>query len=156
MKFPISVLFLDKKRKGSVKIRAAMPRWRSGGLWGPFPVLELPSGTAGPREQPPAISWNSKRTTADVPYREPEVARRCPIGKGTMPGRMTTLVAAGMLCLPLVQEVSSDASDGQIADYGAAGGSRPRSSLAHDTQSCGGVPPGKQLHSRLRTSFERR
>ena len=45
MKFPIDVLFLDKKRK-VVKIRAAMPRWRmSACLWA-HSVLELPSGTA--------------------------------------------------------------------------------------------------------------
>jgi uncharacterized protein len=45
MKFPIDVLFLDKRRK-VVKIRAAMPRWRmSACLWA-HSVLELPSGTA--------------------------------------------------------------------------------------------------------------
>jgi hypothetical protein len=45
MKFPIDVLFLNKKRK-VVKIRAAMPRWRlSLCLWA-YSVLELPSGTA--------------------------------------------------------------------------------------------------------------
>jgi uncharacterized protein len=44
MKFPIDVLFLDKKRK-VVKIRAAMPRWRMAmSLWA-HSVLELPSGT---------------------------------------------------------------------------------------------------------------
>ncbi|HEX5227128.1 MAG TPA: DUF192 domain-containing protein [Bryobacteraceae bacterium] len=45
MKFPIDVLFLDKRRK-VVKIRAAMPRWRmSACLWA-HSVLELPSGMA--------------------------------------------------------------------------------------------------------------
>jgi len=45
MKFPIDVLFLDKKRK-VVKIRAAMPRWRMAGCLWAHSVLELPSGTA--------------------------------------------------------------------------------------------------------------
>ncbi len=45
MKFPIDVLFLNKKRQ-VVKIRAAMPRWRmSLCLWA-HSVLELPSGMA--------------------------------------------------------------------------------------------------------------
>jgi uncharacterized protein len=45
MKFPIDVLFLDKRHK-VLKIRAAMPRWRmSACLWA-HSVLELPSGTA--------------------------------------------------------------------------------------------------------------
>ena len=45
MKFPIDVLFLDKKRK-VVKIRAAMPRWRMSACLRAHSVLELPSGTA--------------------------------------------------------------------------------------------------------------
>jgi uncharacterized protein len=45
MKFPIDVLFLDKKRK-VVKIRAAMPRWRMATSLFAHSVLELPSGTA--------------------------------------------------------------------------------------------------------------
>ena len=45
MKFPIDVLFLDKRRK-VVKIRAAMPRWRMSACLRAHSVLELPSGTA--------------------------------------------------------------------------------------------------------------
>lgn len=45
MKFPIDVLFLDKKRK-VLKIRAAMPRWRISACLFAHSVLELPSGTA--------------------------------------------------------------------------------------------------------------
>jgi hypothetical protein len=45
MKFPIDVLFLDKKHK-VVKIRAAMPRWRMATCLWAHSVLELPSGTA--------------------------------------------------------------------------------------------------------------
>src|ERR1700728_971147 len=45
MKFPIDVLFLDKKRK-VLKIRAAMPRWRMSACLRAPSVLELPSGTA--------------------------------------------------------------------------------------------------------------
>jgi uncharacterized protein len=45
MKFPIDVLFLDKKRK-VVKIRAAMPRWRMAACLWARSVLELPSGMA--------------------------------------------------------------------------------------------------------------
>jgi len=45
MKFPIDVLFLDKKRK-VVKIRATMPRWRIAACLFAHSVLELPSGTA--------------------------------------------------------------------------------------------------------------
>jgi uncharacterized membrane protein (UPF0127 family) len=45
MKFPIDVLFLDKKRK-VVKVRAAMPRWRLAACLRAHSVLELPSGTA--------------------------------------------------------------------------------------------------------------
>lgn len=45
MKFPIDVLFLNKKRR-VVKIRADMGRWRmSACLWA-HSVLELPAGTA--------------------------------------------------------------------------------------------------------------
>ena len=45
MKFPIDVLFLDKKRR-VVKIRAKMPRWRIAACLRAHSVLELPSGTA--------------------------------------------------------------------------------------------------------------
>jgi uncharacterized protein len=45
MKFPIDVLFLDKRRK-VVKIRPAMPRWRMSACLRAYSVLELPSGTA--------------------------------------------------------------------------------------------------------------
>ena len=44
MKFPIDVLFLDKKRK-VVKIRSAMPRWRMAACFRAHSVLELPPGT---------------------------------------------------------------------------------------------------------------
>jgi len=45
MKFPIDVLFLDKRRK-VVKIRAGMARWRMSACFRAYSVLELPSGTA--------------------------------------------------------------------------------------------------------------
>jgi uncharacterized membrane protein (UPF0127 family) len=45
MKFPIDVLFLDKKRK-VLKIRTAMPRSRMSICLRAHSVLELPSGTA--------------------------------------------------------------------------------------------------------------
>lgn len=45
MKFPIDVLFLDKKRR-VIKIRPAMPRWRLAGSLRAHSVLELPSGAA--------------------------------------------------------------------------------------------------------------
>lgn len=45
MKFPIDVLFLNRKRK-VVKIRPAMPRWRMALCLWAHSVLELPSGTA--------------------------------------------------------------------------------------------------------------
>jgi hypothetical protein len=45
MKFPIDVLFLDKRQR-VVKIRAAMPRWRMTVCLWAHSVLELPSGTA--------------------------------------------------------------------------------------------------------------
>ena len=45
MKFPIDVLFLNKKRK-VVKIRPAMPRWRLALCLTAHSVLELPTGTA--------------------------------------------------------------------------------------------------------------
>ena len=45
MKFPIDVLFLDKKRR-VIKIRPAMPRWRLAGSLRAYSVLELPSGAA--------------------------------------------------------------------------------------------------------------
>lgn len=45
MKFPIDVLFLDKKRR-VVKIRSEMPRWRFSGAFRAHSVLELPSGMA--------------------------------------------------------------------------------------------------------------
>jgi uncharacterized protein len=55
MKFPIDVLFLDKKRK-VVKIRAAMPRWRMAACLWAHSVLELPSGMAA----------ETKTTTGDL------------------------------------------------------------------------------------------
>ena len=45
MKFPIDVLFLDKKRR-VVKIRRDMPRWRMSACLRAHSVLELPSGMA--------------------------------------------------------------------------------------------------------------
>lgn len=45
MKFPIDVLFLDKKRR-VLKVRHAMPRWRMAASLMAHSVLELPSGTA--------------------------------------------------------------------------------------------------------------
>ena len=45
MKFPIDVLFLNKKRK-VVKVRSAMPRWRMALCLRAHSVLELPSGMA--------------------------------------------------------------------------------------------------------------
>jgi len=45
MKFPIDVLFLDKKRK-VLKIRSEMPRSRMAACLRAHSVLELPSGTA--------------------------------------------------------------------------------------------------------------
>jgi uncharacterized membrane protein (UPF0127 family) len=44
MKFPIDVLFLDKKRK-ILKIRSSMPRWKMAICLRAHSVLELPSGT---------------------------------------------------------------------------------------------------------------
>ncbi|HYL36691.1 MAG TPA: DUF192 domain-containing protein [Bryobacteraceae bacterium] len=45
MKFPIDVLFLDKKRR-VLKIRNDMPRWRMAACLRAHSVLELPSGMA--------------------------------------------------------------------------------------------------------------
>lgn len=45
MKFPIDVLFLDKKRK-VLKVRNDMRRWRMAMCLRGHSVLELPSGTA--------------------------------------------------------------------------------------------------------------
>jgi uncharacterized membrane protein (UPF0127 family) len=45
MKFPIDVLFLDKKRK-VLKVRNDMGRWRMAMCLRGHSVLELPSGTA--------------------------------------------------------------------------------------------------------------
>jgi len=45
MKFPIDVLFLDKKKK-VLKVRNAMPRWRMAMSLFAHSVLELPSGHA--------------------------------------------------------------------------------------------------------------
>lgn len=45
MKFPIDVLFLDRKRR-VLKVRSDMPRWRMSGSLFAHSVLELPSGTA--------------------------------------------------------------------------------------------------------------
>jgi len=45
MKFPIDVLFLDRKLR-VVKVRREMPQWRIAGSFRAHSVLELPSGTA--------------------------------------------------------------------------------------------------------------
>jgi uncharacterized membrane protein (UPF0127 family) len=45
MKFPIDVLFLNRKKK-VLKIKHAMPRWRLAASPLAHSVLELPSGTA--------------------------------------------------------------------------------------------------------------
>ena len=52
MKFPIDVLFLNKKRK-VLKIRAALPRWRMSLCLRAHSVLELPSGTAAATQTVP-------------------------------------------------------------------------------------------------------
>jgi uncharacterized protein len=49
MKFPIDVLFLDKKRR-VLKVRHAMPRWRFSGSLFAHSVLELPCGAAAATE----------------------------------------------------------------------------------------------------------
>ena len=49
MKFPIDVLFLNKKRK-VLKIRPAMPKWRMSMCLRAHSVLELPSGMAAATE----------------------------------------------------------------------------------------------------------
>lgn len=49
MKFPIDVLFLNRKRR-VLKIRHAMPRWRFAGSLFAHSVLELPSGAAAATE----------------------------------------------------------------------------------------------------------
>jgi uncharacterized membrane protein (UPF0127 family) len=46
MKFPIDVLFLNKKRK-VLKIRPAMKTWRLAACLRSHSVLELPAGTCG-------------------------------------------------------------------------------------------------------------
>jgi uncharacterized membrane protein (UPF0127 family) len=45
MKFPIDLVYLDKKRKVK-KVRHAVPAWRMSGCLGARSVLELPAGTA--------------------------------------------------------------------------------------------------------------
>lgn len=45
MKFPIDVLYLDKKRR-IVKIRDSMPKWRLSACLRAHSVLELPAGTS--------------------------------------------------------------------------------------------------------------
>ena len=49
MKFPIDVLFLDRKRK-VLKVRSDMQRWRIAACLRAHSVLELPSGTAAATE----------------------------------------------------------------------------------------------------------
>jgi uncharacterized membrane protein (UPF0127 family) len=49
MKFPIDVLFLDRKRR-VLKIRGSMPRWRMSACLRAHSVLELPSGAAAASE----------------------------------------------------------------------------------------------------------
>ena len=44
MKFPIDVLFLNKKRK-VLKVRHDMGRWKMAVCWTAHSVLELPAGT---------------------------------------------------------------------------------------------------------------
>ncbi len=45
MKFPIDIVFLNKKRR-VIKIRSEVPKWRiAASLWA-HSILELPSGTA--------------------------------------------------------------------------------------------------------------
>jgi len=46
MKFPIDVVFLDKKRR-VVKVRSAVGKWRMAICLRAHSVLELPSGMAG-------------------------------------------------------------------------------------------------------------
>ena len=52
MKFPIDVLFLDKKKK-VLKIKPAMPRWRMAISLFAHSVLELPSGRAAETQTRP-------------------------------------------------------------------------------------------------------
>jgi uncharacterized membrane protein (UPF0127 family) len=52
MKFPIDVLFLDKKKK-VLKIKPAMPRWRMAVSLFAHSVLELPSGRAAETQTAP-------------------------------------------------------------------------------------------------------
>lgn len=52
MKFPIDVLFLDKKKK-VLKIKPAMPRWRMAISLFAHSVLELPSGRAAETQTAP-------------------------------------------------------------------------------------------------------
>ena len=46
MKFPIDVLYLDRKRK-VLKVRGSMAPWRISGCLRAHSVLELPAGLAG-------------------------------------------------------------------------------------------------------------
>jgi uncharacterized membrane protein (UPF0127 family) len=52
MKFPIDVLFLDRKRK-VLKVTNGMQRWRIAVCLRAHSVLELPSGTAAATETLP-------------------------------------------------------------------------------------------------------
>ncbi len=49
MKFPIDVLYLDRKRR-VVKVRSSIPRWRMSLCFRAHSVLELPSGMAASTE----------------------------------------------------------------------------------------------------------
>jgi uncharacterized protein len=44
MKFPIDLVYIDKKRKVR-KVRHAVPAWRMSACWTARSVLELPAGT---------------------------------------------------------------------------------------------------------------
>jgi uncharacterized protein len=44
MKFPIDLVYLDKKRKVR-KVRNAVPPWRLSACWTAHSILELPAGT---------------------------------------------------------------------------------------------------------------
>jgi len=64
MKFPIDVLFLDKKRR-VLKIRHGMPRWRFSGSLFAHSVLELPSGAAAATETAPGDQLEFEKYETD-------------------------------------------------------------------------------------------
>ena len=65
MKFPIDVLFLDKKRR-VIKIRPEMPRWRFAGALRAHSVLELPSGAAAGAKTAPGDQLEFERLEETV------------------------------------------------------------------------------------------